>query len=114
MIDFACKEFDLKEIVKCSLGLTRTEFMLLDHLIKSDEDFTADELADVFRLDLSTVQRSMKRFFEKNLVQRRQKNLDSGGYVYCYRIKDKAEIRKIILSIVKNWTSKVEEELKRW
>lgn len=114
MIDFACKEFNLNEIIKCSLGLTKADYQLLDYLMKTRENSTTDDLAKKLGLDISTVQRSIKKLYLKKLVQRRQQNLDYGGYTYIYRIEDKKAIKKIIFGIVSNWTEKVEYELDRW
>jgi predicted transcriptional regulator len=115
MIDFACKKFDLHEVIKCSLGLTKSEFILLTFLIKNNSKrFSAKELNSNIEQDLSTIQRSLKRLYEKELLIRSQANLSPGGYLFSYRIKDKKEIKEKILSIVKNWENQVEKELNSW
>ncbi len=94
MIDFACKRFELNEVIKCGLALTKSDLIIMYFLIKNRERLSSLEISKRIGLDLSTVQRSLKRLNEKNLVVRSQTNLANGGYVYSYTIRDKKEIRK--------------------
>jgi len=46
MIDFACKKFDLKEVIRCSLNFTKTEFKILEYLMEnSNKKFTTQEIS---------------------------------------------------------------------
>ena len=114
MIDFACKQFDLRDIIKCSLGLTRSDIQVFDHLLAHKGSRSSEEIAGKLKLDLSTVQRAVKKLHEKGLLVRMQTNLDGGGYVFAYRVQEKRAIRKIILDIVAKWTGRVEQELESW
>jgi predicted transcriptional regulator len=115
MIDFACKQFKIEEIIKCSLMLTKADFKVLVLLTGSSKDwFTTDQLAKKLRLNLSTVQRAVKKLYASGLVDRNQNNLDNGGYIYIYKAKPKEDVRSVIMTIVHNWVSKVEGELKKW
>jgi len=115
MIDFACKKFDVDDIVKCSLGLTKSDFKLLAYLIENSGEFaTTDELADSLKLNLSTVQRGVKKLSDKGMLLRSQENLNGGGYAFMYKVKRKDAMRKVIIDIIENWKKKVESELKTW
>jgi len=114
MIDFACKKFDLDEVVKCSLALSKSDFRLLRFLMSHDKRFTTEELASELKLDKSTIQRGVKRLHEKELVRRSQINQSVGGYIFLYQIKDKENIRKVILDIVEGWTETVRKSIKKW
>ena len=114
MIDFACKEFKLQDIVKCSLGLTKADQSVFEYLLKNQEPIQTETLAKKLRLDLSTTQRAVKKLTEKGLLLRTQKNLRAGGYVFYYQTQDKKIIRKIIIDIVNRWTIRVEQELNSW
>ncbi len=114
MIDFACKQFNIKDVMKCGLGLTAADFKVMNFLITEFNDFTTEDIAKKLKLNLSTVQRAVKKLHEKKIIQRNQKNLDSGGYVFVYRTESKQAIKKVILEIVKNWAKKVETELEKW
>lgn len=114
MIDFACKKFELKDVIKCSLGLTKSEFKIINFLMENRKKFNSSELAEELDLDLSTVQRSLKKLAEKRVIIRSQINLASGGYIYLYNINDKMIIRKIIKDIIHSWVDKFHMELERW
>lgn len=114
MIDFACKKFDLEEVVKCSLGLSKSEFKLLKFLIENDKQFTTEELSKKLNLDKSTIQRGVKKLHGKGLVVRGQINQSIGGYLFLYRIKDKNKIRKIISDTVDSWVKVFHEKISKW
>lgn len=114
MIDFACKRFELSEVIKCGLGLTKSDFRVMDFLMKNKKIFKSNDIADRLKLDLSTVQRALKNLNERNIVVRGQVNLSNGGYSYTYSINDKQVIKKIMMNIIGNWTKKVEHELDAW
>ncbi len=114
MIDFACKKFDLEEVIKCSLGLSKSEFRLLKFLVEHEKQFTTEELAKELKLDKSTIQRSVKKMHGKGLLTRGQINQTVGGYVFLYRIKDKNNIRKIVLGTVEGWVGVFREKIGKW
>lgn len=114
-MDFACKDFKLEEVVRCSLGLTKGEYKVLNFLIKlKDEKRLSKEIAKEVNLDLSTTQRCLKKLHEKDIINRSQKNLNSGGYVFVYSIQDKTQIKKIISQIISKWAEKFHNEINRW
>jgi predicted transcriptional regulator len=114
MIDFACKRFGLDEVIKCSLSLTRSEFNIVNYLLKKDRRIGSLEIARDLRLDVSTVQRALKNLSERKIVIRSQTNLSKGGYVYTYQINDKKVLRNMIKKIVHGWVERVDESLDRW
>jgi len=115
MIDFACKRFDLGDVIRCSLDLTKTEFKIMEYLLKqNDKYFTTQEISDRFGIGLSTAQKSIRRINEKHIVKRGQRNLNSGGYVFVYSINQKSILKEKILEIINNWTEKVEDRIQEW
>ena len=115
MIDFACKSFDLDEIIKCGFGLTKAEHSLLNAALKlGDEYFTTEELSAKTKLNLSTVQRAVKKMYEQKILERKQNNLDQGGYVYIYKVIDRQQLRKILIDIIRKWERRVEAEVSNW
>lgn len=114
MIDFACKKFDLDEVIKCSLALSKSEFRILNFLIKNEGEFQTETMSKKLGLDKSTVQRSIKKLHGEGLVFRRQKNKTSGGYVFYYSIKDKNEIKKRVKDTIYNWVKVFEERIEKW
>ena len=115
MIDFACKEFDLDEIIKCSLGITKAEFNLVKLLLSSKKEwFTTQELSKELDLNLSTIQRCVKSLSEKNIIVRRQENLNSGGYLFRYQLKKREELRQRIKDTISRWVARANDELDKW
>jgi predicted transcriptional regulator len=115
MIDFACKEFRLDDVIKCALNLTRADMKILNYFIVNPDGWSnTDSIAKVTSVDLSTAQRSVKKLHEKGVLTKSQNNLDRGGYTFIYMLKDKNEIKKLIMDIVYNWAKKVEQELESW
>lgn len=148
MIDFACKEFKVEDVIKCALTLTRADLRVLKYFLNAGPERRTDEgvpislnstpspsstyiptststptsalwvdtetLSRALELDQSTVQRSVKKLYEKEILQRSQQNLESGGYVFIYQIRSKGEIKNIIMNIVRGWAEKLGKELEQW
>lgn len=114
MIDFACKQFSLDEIIKCSLGLSKADSKVMHFLLKERDWITAKDLAKKLSLNLTTVQRAVKKLHEKEVLTRSQENLKDGGYIFHYRIKNKKELRALIMQLVHSWVKNVEKELEKW
>ena len=114
MIDFACKKFNLDEVVKCILMLSKSEFKILKFLSEHDGKFITEVLSKKLNLDKSTIQRSIKRLHEKGLVSRSQINQNVGGYVFLYKIKDKGAVKKIITDTLDGWVEIFRKKLSGW
>lgn len=114
MIDFACKTFEIQEIVRCSLGLTKSDLKIINYLIKNKSFMSSKSISKELGLELSTVQRSLKKLHEKKIIIRSQTNFSKGGYLFNYKINNKTEIRKMIKNIIKEWFERAEKELDKW
>ena len=114
MIDFACKKFNLEEVIRCSLVLTKTEFKIIKYLMTIKKKLNSQEISNKLNIGLSTSQRAIKRINDKGLIIKSQRNLKKGGYVFVYSIKEKAIFKEKTLEIIHNWVAKVEKEIKRW
>ena len=111
-MDFSCKKFNIDEVIKCSLGLTKSDFKILKFLLKnSSKKFDTSSLSNKFHLDKSTIQRSVKKLYAKKLVLRSQLNQSVGGYIFFYSIKDKSQLKKFVLDIIDHWVKTVEENM---
>lgn len=114
MIQFACKTIKVQDVIKCSLGLTKAEVVLFEHFIKSDCFCTTQDLSKQLKLDLSTVQRGVKKLYDQGVLQRKQTNVSGGGYYFSYAAKSKSEVKRILLEIMNSWMNKVEGSLDLW
>ena len=115
MIDFACKQFKLDEVVKCGLGMTKADMVVFKFLVANlTEEFTTEELSKKLGLNLTTIQRAVKKLHEAEVLHRTQKNLEGGGYLFYYHSKGKKKIKEIVMSIISKWVGKVDEEFLNW
>ncbi len=115
MINFACKTFNLDEVIRCSLNLTKTEFNIIKYLIENgNKEFTTKKISKIFKIGLSTTQKAIKKINDKELIKQSQKNLEKGGYIFYYSIKNTSILKRQILEILHNWMNKVEKDLKKW
>ncbi|WP_406657552.1 MarR family transcriptional regulator [Methanolobus sp. ZRKC2] len=115
MIDFACKEFEIEAVIKCGLNLTKADLQVLKHFLQFGQNWlNTEHIADELGLNLSTVQRSVKKLYERNILIRSQNNMDGGGYFFVYKIRSKKEIRELIMEIVNSWVKRVDSELQAW
>lgn len=115
MIDFACKRFNIKEIIKCSLGLTKVEYQILEYFIRSPgKEMTTNYIASELDINQTTAQKTVKKLFEQNIIKRTQKNLENGGYVFIYQAYPKPHIHARIKEIIQTWSKNVEEHIDTW
>ena len=115
MIDFACKRFDLDEVLRCSFNLTKTEFNILKYLMKySGKSFTSQEISKIFKIGLSTSQRAIKKIYDKELIKKSQRNLKKGGYILVYSVKENLILKQKFLKIIHAWVKKVEDKVQKW
>jgi predicted transcriptional regulator len=114
MISFACQDIEFKDLLRCSFELSKTEYNLMMFLLKTEKQYRAEDLGQMMKLDRTTVQKSIKKLADKDLVFRQQINLDKGGYTFEYTIKNKAEIKRRMEKIVENWYDEVLKEIRKW
>ena len=111
MVNLQCKVIDSRELIQCTFGLAKTELKIFLFLLKSKRSVTSVDIANEIELDRTTVQKSIRGLLEKDIVIRRQINLDSGGYVFLYCVKDKVEIKEQMKEIIHNWSSNAKLQL---
>ncbi|MDP2749596.1 MAG: HTH domain-containing protein [Nanoarchaeota archaeon] len=115
MVNFACKKFDLSEIIKCSLSLTKIECKILKFLLKNEDDWlSSTDIAKKMGVGRSTAQKAVKKLNEKKILNQRQQNIEGGGYFFVYQIENKQKVRKIITDIVHEWVNDFEKEINKW
>lgn len=114
MISFACKKVDIKDIIQCSFSLSKTEYLLLDFFQKQNDNLTTIDIAKKLNKDRTTIQKAIKSLHEKDIVDKRQINLESGGYMYVYKIKDRTLLKNEILKIIDKWDAQVRKAVNDW
>lgn len=114
MIDFACKTFNINDVVKCSLGLSKADYRIFEFFLDAKDWVTTGQISGKLKFNLSTVQRSVKKLFNQGILERKQQNLKGGGYIFIYKIKSMDALRSIIMDTVNGWVDKVSSELDNW
>lgn len=106
MIDFACEQVDPNQIIRCALGLSKAEQRVLQAL---GDMMNTKQLAETVSCSISLAQRRMKALHEKELVTRRQINLDNGGYEYRYQALPSKEIKQLIQQRIEKWCERAKK-----
>lgn len=112
-ISFACKKVSIESIIRCGFGLNKTEYKALKYLLNKDEEDIIS-ISKNIKKDRTTAQRCIKKLLSQGLISRRQVNLEEGGFLFYYQVKDKDEIKKNVYNNFCNWRDLVEKELKNW
>jgi predicted transcriptional regulator len=113
-MEFACKQIDIDEVVKCSLGLTRAEYRVFKRYMALKNEVTLSALSKKTGLDRTTVQKASLKLVEKGLLFRSQRNRPRGGYEFLYSIAGRSEIRSKVRDIVRSWWESVDGSLQYW
>lgn len=106
-----CKEVSLKDVLKCSLDFSDAEVRTFKSVLNMDQPFTVSEVSEKIDKDRSVAQRHLKKFLEKSVVKRFQKNREEGGYEFFYRVINRSELKEILRSGLKDFTSRVEKRI---
>jgi predicted transcriptional regulator len=120
LFDFSnnCSNLNKAKIVSCSLGLNKTEYKIFNILLENyknykiiNKEINSVYLESELNIDISNIQRSLKKLLEKDLIIRTKKNLSNGGYIYVYELKDIFEIKKKIIENTNILFKKIEQEI---
>ena len=65
------------------------------------------------KLERTTVQKAMKGLVEKEMVNRAQKNLLRGGYIFLYKAENKEGIKSRMNELARKWYMDVEKTINR-
>ena len=94
------------EVMACVFGIqgreVRTYLALLDR-----PGSTVEELAGALDRDRSNVNRALARLLERDLVERRRRLLDPGGYVYQYTATPLPETKARLHDALDRWVEGV-------
>jgi len=114
MISFACKQIGLKDLLTCSFSLNKTEYNLFTFLLDQTEQLCVSTIGEMTAKDRTTVQKAIKQLVAQGLVDKHQINLQTGGYTFVYKLKNKELIRSKMLDIVERWHKGVLQSIERW
>jgi predicted transcriptional regulator len=112
-IDFTCKKVTLKDLVQCNYSLNESEYLIFAEIIKSKKGLSVKELVEKIQKDRTTVQKILTKLLKRELLVKRQINLDR-GFMFVYFSKNKDDIVKEIGENVDSYFAKIKESLAKW
>ncbi len=112
-IDFTCRKITLKDLVQCNYNLNDSEYLIFSQLIMSKSGLSVKEIVDKVEKDRTTVQKILTKLLKRNLLMKRQMNLDR-GFMFVYFSKNKEEMIKEIEENVQKYFQNIKESIDKW
>lgn len=112
-IDFTCKKVSLQDLVQCNYDLNESEYKIFEQLMKSKKGLSVKELVEKVEKDRTTVQKILTKLLEKDLITKRQINLER-GFMFVYFSKNKKEVIEEIEENVNKYFNNLKESLNKW
>lgn len=81
------KSYKIEEIVSYVYNLNKSESLFLLKLSKNDI-LSVKEMSSIMKKDRTTSQKILSKLYRKNIIDKKQLNLDR-GFMFVYFIKDK-------------------------
>lgn len=106
-LNFACQKLTIEQVLKCTFGLNKTEVKLLK-VLRCGNELSIKDLEKRMQKDRSTIQRAVKALADKELIIRKQYNLDTGGYVFVYKCMNKELLKKRMKNSLDKFYSNLE------
>jgi len=106
--------FSSERLFKCILGLNRTESKVLGYIL-NNKDVRTSEIADVLKMDRSSIQRAIQNLSELELIERVSmsmkdfthvkglKDAKKQGYLYVYNAKNMDSIKIQFKKLLDKW-----------
>jgi predicted transcriptional regulator len=113
-IDMTCIDLSVKDLLKCSYGLSKREAAVLLRLLGAGAWAPISRIAAQSGRDRSVLQRALFSLVKKGVVEREQRNRAGGGYEYLYRAKDKAAVKRAIREKSRHFCRMVDEAMGAW
>lgn len=112
-VDFTCKKVSLKDLVQCNYNLNESEYHVFAEIIKSKKGLSVKEIVDKVQKDRTTIQKILTKLLKRNLLMKRQINLDR-GFMFVYFSKNKEEIIAEIELNVEEYIKRIKESIESW
>ena len=106
-------EPEFERVMECVFGIREHESRTYFTLIELPGS-TVLELAEELDRDRSNVNRSLSTLHEKGLIEREQRLLDGGGYVYQYFPASPSETKKRMHRSVDAWCQRVHDQIEEF
>ena len=104
------EEITPQDIIKCTLGIKRTEIQAYCALANKGP-ITIQEASDMLHKSRSTSQRLLQNLVEKGLATREEELIGLGGYKYIYKPVPPERLKWTIQLNLEQWYNKMRSEL---
>ncbi len=104
------EEITPQEIIKCALGIKRTEIQAYCVLVNKGP-ITIQDATDFLGKSRSTSQRLLQNLVEKGLATREEELIGLGGYKYVYKPIPPERLKETISKNLDSWYQKMQSEL---
>lgn len=81
------------ELLVCLYDLKQRDIDILYEVARRDHA-TLDEISDSMKRDRSTVHRSLSKLVSLNLVYKKVRTLEGGGYYHTYTVAEESQIKE--------------------
>ena len=112
-LNFACKKITIEQLLKCTFSLSNTEVKVLK-VMDCSKEVSIKDIQKKLNKDRSTVQRAVKSLADKELIIRKQYNLETGGYVFTYRCIRKAFLKEKMKATLDQFHESVEKAIDKF
>ncbi len=103
-----------EDVIRAILKLSKSEYKILNNLVKLKNPQTVKKISSRLRLDRSTVQKALIKLTRLKVVKRKEVSLRLGGFKYTYESESKNKIKKMLTTLLNKWTNNVKSKLKNW
>jgi predicted transcriptional regulator len=104
------KEISPQELIKCALGIKRTEIQAYCILVNHGP-ISIQDAADYMVKSRSTAQRLLQNLVEKGLATREEELIGLGGYKFIYKPISPETLKEIISRNLDEWYKRMQLEL---
>ena len=104
------EEINPQEIIKCALGIKRTEIQAYC-VLANKGPITIQDATDLLGKSRSTAQRLLQNLVEKGLATREEELIGLGGYKYVYKPIPPERLKETISKNLELWYQKMKSEL---
>lgn len=112
-LNLSCKKINIKDLLMCNYNLSKTEYEVLNILLKKNKGTSVKELSKKLDKQRSTIQKIVLSLLEKKIITKKQINLDR-GYMYVYYTKEKENMISEIEENIKKFTDNLLQTLDKW
>lgn len=112
-IDFTCKKVSIKDFIQCNYNLNESDYLIFSYIMTTSKGFSVKDLVEKTEKDRTTVQKILTKLLRKDLILKKQINLER-GFMFIYFSKNKDNLITEIEENITSYCKALEIGLKKW